>query len=69
MPPPSCAGLTIRDLAQRTGYPAELLARVLAAELNGRQPRVRCDPADGRYQFVADRFDEEALAALAQLDR
>jgi DNA-binding IclR family transcriptional regulator len=69
MPPPSCAGLTIRDLAQRTGYPPKLLSRVLAEELRRPSPRVRRDPADGRYRLVADRFGEGTLAALAQLDR
>jgi hypothetical protein len=59
-------GLTLDELAARTGQPAELLAGVLAAEMSRRRRRVWMD-AEGRYRLVADRFDEETIRALAGL--
>jgi hypothetical protein len=59
-------GLTLDELAARSGQPRELLATVLAAELRQRRRRVWMDE-DGRYRLVADRFDEETITALAGL--
>ena len=67
MPPPSCAGLTLAELVERTGCPRELLARVLANETQRTRARVSCDPSDGRYRLVAERFEPELRRALAQL--
>jgi hypothetical protein len=40
---------------------------VLADETRRSRRRVWRDPANGRYRLVADRFDEETIAALARL--
>jgi hypothetical protein len=61
-------GLTLDELAARSGQPRELLATVLAAELRRRRRRVWMDE-EGRYRLVADRFDEETITALAALAR
>ncbi len=60
-------GLTLPELAARSGQPPELLQMVLAQELRRRRRRVWRDPADGRYRLVAGRLDEETLTALARL--
>lgn len=60
-------GLTLAELAARTGHPPELLATLLAGETGRSRRRVWRDPADGRYRLVADRFDEETIAALVRL--
>jgi hypothetical protein len=57
------SGLTLDQLAARTGHPPKLLRHVLREELERRRVRLDGD----RYRLVADRFDRETLTALTDL--
>jgi hypothetical protein len=64
------SGLTLGELVERSGQPAELLRTVLAGEIGDpRRRRVWLDPATCEYLLVLDRFEADVLQALAQLAR
>jgi hypothetical protein len=59
-------GLTLDELAERTGRPKELLAEVLRDELRRSRRRVWRD-SEGRYRLVVDRFEDGIVEALGRL--
>lgn len=61
-------GLTLVELAERTGQPVELLGEVLRDELRRSRRRVRVwRDSEGRYRLVLDRFEHGVVEAFLRL--